>query len=221
MPMLTSLDARLRLAEVLIEQGEFTQAQASLTQAQKIQPGHWKTVWYMGRLLEAEGKLRVAADQYSELIADLPGELPPQQALARTSAKLGDYLQAVRLYTTVLKADPGNTEAVLGATDALLHQKNWDEATKLLKSVNEAVARFVEAHLLLCTVYLQYMLPLSAQTIAQAAQAVQVLSGKTEDSRYYLARGDVYHAAWQLALGEHQRLGYRYRLGRDRVASHG
>jgi len=43
------------------------------------------------------------------------------------------------------------------------------------------------------------MRPLSAQTIEHAAQAIQVLSGKTEDPRYYLARGDVYHAAWQLA----------------------
>lgn len=194
-----SLDAHLRLAEVLIEQGDFPQALAEVTQAQKLQPGSWKIAWYTGRLLEAQGKLRAAADQYNDLIADLPGELPPLQALARTYAKLGDSLQAVRLYTAVLKAEPGNTEAVLGATDALLHQQNWDEATKLLKSVNEAAARFVDAQLLLCKVYLQYIHPLSAQTIEQAAQVIEVLNSKTEDPRYYLARGDVYHAAWQLA----------------------
>jgi serine/threonine-protein kinase PknG len=195
-----SLDAHLRLAEVLIEQGDFTQALGEVTTAQKLQPGSWKIAWYTGRLLEAQGKLRAAADQYRELISDLPGELPPQQALARTSAKLGDHIQAIQLYTNVLKADPGNTDALLGTTDSLLQQQSWDEATKLLKSVNEAAARFVEAQLLLCDVYLQYMRPLTPQTIEQAAQAVQVLSGKTEDPRYYLARGDVYHAAWHVAL---------------------
>ena len=85
-----SVDAHLRLAEVLIEQGEFSQAFAEVTTVQRMAPGNWKIAWYTGRLLEAQEKLTAASDQYRELMADLPGELPPQLALARVSARQGD-----------------------------------------------------------------------------------------------------------------------------------
>jgi len=99
----------------------------------------------------------------------------------------------------VLKADPGNVEAILGATNALLNQQRWDEAAQLLSSVNESAARFVEAQLLLIDLYLHRMSPLTPQNVQHAAEAMQALSGRTEDSRYYLARGDIYRSAWQLA----------------------
>ncbi len=194
-----SIDAHLRLAEVSIDQGEFSQALAEVTQVQRMVPGYWKISWYTGRLLEAQGKLSAAADQYRELMAELPGELSPQQAYARVCAHMGDNATAVEHYTRVLKADPGNTEAILGVTDALLALQRWNEAAAILSSVNEAAARYVDAQLLLCELYLSRMTPLTPQNVQHASQAIQGLSGRTEDTRYYLARADVYWVAWQLA----------------------
>lgn len=191
------IDAHLRLAEACIDLGEYTQALAQITQVQCKVPGHWKVIWYTGRLLEAQGHLSAAADQYRELVADLPGELPPQQALARVSARQGDDTAAVKHYGDVLKADPGNTEAILGVTDSLLNLQRWDEAAKILSSVNEAAARYIDAQLLLCELYIRRMTPLTLPNLQRAAEAVQSLAGRTEDPRYYLARGDVYRAAWQ------------------------
>ncbi len=37
------------------------------------------------------------------------------------------------------------------------------------------------------------------QNVERASHAVQTLAGRTEDARYYLIRGDIYRAAWQLA----------------------
>ncbi len=88
------------------------------------------------------------------MIADLPGELPTLQALARAYAHKGDDASAVKLYTTVLKADPSNTEAILGITDSLLNLQRWDEATRVLSGVSEAAAKYVDAQLLLCDLYL-------------------------------------------------------------------
>ena len=99
----------------------------------------------------------------------------------------------------VLKADPGNTEAILGLTSSLLNLQQWDEVTRVLSGVSEAAAKYVDAQLLLCDLYLNRIAPLTAQNIERASQAVHVLAGRTEDARYYLARGDVYRAAWQLA----------------------
>lgn len=196
---LESIDAHLRLAEVFIEQGEFTQAQKEITRVQRIAPNNWKVAWYTGKLFEAQGDLMAAAASYQALSADLPGELPPLQALARVRAKLQDDPAAVTLYQDVLKADPGNTEAILGLTDSLLNLQRWDEVTRVLSSVSEAAARYVDAQLLLCDLYLHRITPLTASNIEHAAQAIHALAGRTEDARYYLARGDVYRAAWQLA----------------------
>ncbi|GCE20008.1 protein kinase domain-containing protein [Dictyobacter kobayashii] len=194
-----SVDAHLRLAEIAMDQGEYTQALAEITQVQRRSPGHWKVAWYTGRLLEAQGKYQEAADQYRELMADLPGELPPQQSLARVCARMGDTVSAVELYTRVLKADPGNTEVILGVTDALIQLQRWNEAAVILRGVNEAAARYVDAQLLLCELYLQRMVPLTPQNVQNAAEAIQGLLGRTEDPRYYLMRGDIYRAAWLMA----------------------
>lgn len=194
-----SLDAHLRLAEVLIDLGEFSQAEAELAWAQRLDPKSWKVTWYMSRFLEAQGQFTSAADKYRELLDEQPGELPPLQALARVSASQGDDSTAIRLYSSVLKADPSNTDAILGVTNSLLNLQQWDEVTRVLSGVSESVAKYVDAQLLLADLYLNRIAPLTGQNIEHASHAVQALAGRTEDARYYLARADVYRAAWQLA----------------------
>jgi serine/threonine-protein kinase PknG len=132
-------------------------------------------------------------------MADLPGELPPQQALARVYAHQGKDQESVKLYNNVLKADPGNTDAIFGLTQSLFSLTQWEEAIKILEGVSQAAARYVDAQLLLCDLYLKKMTPLTTQHAEQAALVVSALEGHTEDPRYYLARGDVYRALWQLA----------------------
>ncbi|BCL84258.1 serine/threonine-protein kinase [Ktedonobacteria bacterium brp13] len=194
-----SLDAHLRLAEVMIELGDFAQVEAELTWAQRLDAKNWKISWYTGRFLEAQGQFAAAADKYQVLLAELPGELPPLQALARVSASQGDDTGAIHLYTSVLKADPSNTDAILGVTNSLLNLQQWDEVTRVLSGVSESVAKYVDAQLLLADLYLNRITPLTSKNIEYAAQAVEALAGRTEDARYYLARGDVYNSAWQLA----------------------
>jgi serine/threonine-protein kinase PknG len=197
-----SIDAHLRLAEVMIEQSELNKAKQEIENARTIDPTNWKVTWYTARLDEARGQLRDAADHYSELVSELPGELPPQQALARVYANMTQYARALDLFKRVLKADPSNTEAIMGAADALLKQDNWQEAITLLREVNEATARYVEAQLFLCDIYLTHASALQPQNLDLALEAIQALSGKTEDSRYYLARGDIYRLLWQMARNQ-------------------
>ena len=194
-----SVDGHLRLAEILIEEGKFSDALAEITRVQRLAPTHWKIAWYTGRLLEAQENYQAAAEQYRNLMADLPGELPPQQALARVYAHQGKDEEAAKLYSNVLKADPANTDAIFGITQALFRLKQWEEAIKILEGVSQAAARYVDAQLLLCDLYLEKLAPLNAQRAEQAALVVNTLEGHTEDSRFYLAKGDVYRALWQLA----------------------
>lgn len=194
-----SVDAHLRMAEVFIEQGELDKARHEIENARSIDPSNWKILWYTARFSEAKGSLRDAADLYNDLVEELPGELPPQQALARVYTLMEQHPRALKLYQSILKADPGNTDAILGAVDVQLKQQNWPEAIHLLQGVNEATARYIEAQLLLCDIYLQNTASLTAQNVEQAIQAMQALAGKTEEPRYYLARGDIYRLLWQMA----------------------
>lgn len=194
-----SIDAHLRQAEAFIEQQDLERAQAAIKKARTIDSANWKVTWYTARLCEARGLLQDAADHYSELMADLPGELAPQQALARVYAGMGQFARAVSLSLEVLKADPGNAEVIMGAAEAQRKQQRWQEAMHLLAGVSEASARYIEAQLLLCQIALDAAASFHLQDIEPAIRAIRALEGKTEDPRYYLARGDVYRLLWQMA----------------------
>ncbi|QBD79796.1 tetratricopeptide repeat protein [Ktedonosporobacter rubrisoli] len=150
-------------------------------------------------MLEAQSSLKEAAEQYRTLMSELPGELPPIQALARVHARMGNDTEAVKLYLDVLKADPGNTEAILGASAALCNLQRWQEAIKVLSNISEMSAKFIDAQLLLCDIYLNRITPLTSQNVHAAAEAVNVSRGHTEDARYYLLYAEVCRAAYQLA----------------------
>jgi serine/threonine-protein kinase PknG len=119
--------------------------------------------------------------------------------LARVCARMGDDAAAIALYNQILKADPSNTDAILGVTASLLNLQRWDEAARILGSVNEAAGKYIEAQLILCDLYLTRMQPLVTMNVERAAQVVTGLNGRTEDARYFLMRADVYRAAWKLA----------------------
>jgi serine/threonine-protein kinase PknG len=194
-----SVDAHLRVAEVCIEKAELNEAQKEIDRARIIDPSNWKVIWYTARLDETRGNLRDAADHYTELVAELPGELAPQQALARVYNRMKQFARAMEFYRSILKADPGNTEAILGAADVLMQEDKWQEAIGMLKGVNEAAARYVEAQLLLTNIYVQHAEQLGAQNLEFALDAIQAMEGRTEEPRYYLARADLYRRIWLMA----------------------
>lgn len=196
----TSIDAYTRLVEVHLEQEHFDQAEVILEQAKQTNAHHWKIDWYMGRLHEAQRRYDDAFVYYSLVRDDLPGELPPLQALAQIKTKQACYSEAITLYNSVLRADPHNIEATLGAADALINLERWVEATTMLDRVHETVARYVDAQLQICEVHLTLVQPITAKGIQTAAMAIDRLKGKSTDPRYYRARGDVYRAARKLAL---------------------
>jgi serine/threonine-protein kinase PknG len=196
-----SLDAHLRLAEVAMESGQLPNALAEITAAQRRAPGLWKIAWYTGRLLEVQGNLGAAADQYHELMTDLPGELPPQIALARVRAQQGDHAAAVLLYSGINKADPSNVDIILHYTDSLLTLQRWDEAATLLGTVTDTAARYLDAQLLICDLFLRRVQPVTPDNLVRVAHALGNLAGRTEDPRYYLARADLYRLARDLVIG--------------------
>ncbi len=194
-----SPDAHLRLGELALEGGRFPEALAEITKVQRLDPNNWKIAWYTGRLLEVQGNLSAAREQYFELIQDLPGELPPLLSLARVEAKLGRGKEAVDLYSLVIRADPSNTEALFGASEAYLQQKDYDGAALTLLSVNELSNKFSEAQLQVCEIFLYQKPDPDPRSLNEVSTALRRLEQQGNDSpRFLLARADFYGKALEL-----------------------
>lgn len=195
-----SVDAHLRLAEFYMERDQFTQALAEITRVQKIDPNNWKIAWYTGRLLEAQGNLPAALDQYQELVQDLPGEIPPLLALARVNARLGNLREAVDIYNLVAKASPDNTDALFGSAGGLIAQQHYKPAAETLARVSESSARYLDAQQAICNLYLYQKPQTDADDLAQVSSALRNLQLRgTDTTSFLLARADFYRKVYELA----------------------
>ncbi len=196
-----SVDAYARLIDAFIEQEQIQKAAQVLAGAPQNSTGHWKARWSQARLAEAREEWSSAEQIYQDLMLDLPGELPPMQALARVYTRQGRLAEAIQLYEDVLLADPANVDTLFAIADCLLKQQRWDDAIRHLNAVSETSARYIDAQVLLCDIYLHRKLPaLPDETdISKATQLVSKLKGHIADARYHLLRAEVYYLAWHLA----------------------
>ncbi len=195
-----SADGHLRMAELLIEGGKYSESLAEITKVQRIDPNNWKIAWYTGRLLEAQGNLASARDQYNELVQDLPGELPPLLSLARVQGKLGNAKEATELYNVVVRADPSNTEALFGAADAYLQQKDYGGAAQTLTRVSDTSAKYVDAQLRVCDIFLYQMPDADINELSTVSNSLRQLEQRgTDTPQFLLARADFYKRAWDLS----------------------
>ncbi len=193
-------DAHLRLAEFYMERDQFTQALAEITRVQKLDPNNWKIAWYTGRLLEAQGNLPAALDQYRDLMQDLPGEIPPLLALARVYSKLGNQKEAVEIYNLVAKASPDNTDALFGSAGGLIAQQQFKTAADTLARVSESSARYLDAQQAISDLYLYEKPQLEPDDLTEVSKALRNLQTRgVESTHYLLAKADFYRRATELA----------------------
>jgi serine/threonine-protein kinase PknG len=191
------IDAHLRLAEIALEQNEPEKALIAIQVAQKVDPTHWKIIWMQARLAEAKQKTSQAIDLYTQLCDELPGELPPQHALARVYTRSRNHSQAANLYKTILKADPLNSEALLEGAKVSASQGKWQEAANLLQKIPEESVHSIEARLLLCDIHLHHSASPGPKELELTFLTLQSLEGQTNDSGYYLVCGDFYTLLWK------------------------
>ncbi len=195
-----SVDGHLRLAEFYMERSQYTQALSEITRVQKIEPSNWKIAWYTGRLLEVQGSLPAALDQYRELVQDLPGELPPLLALARVQTKLAQYREAIETYQIISRADPDNSEALFGNAFCQMNQQQYQESAKALSRVSEHSARYLEAQQAICDIYLYQKKKLEPADLPEISTALRNMELKQSDTlQFWLARADFYKQMWDMS----------------------
>ncbi len=108
----------------------------------------------------------------------------------------GNYPTAARKYQELMDDIPGELPPLRAMARVRARMGDHAQAVSLFEIILRADPDNLEA-LLGLTHSLLSLDPLTAQNVQKAAQAIHELEGRTEDARYYRARGDVYRAAWQ------------------------
>jgi len=114
-----STDAPLRVANSLIDMGQYDRAKEKLDALTEKDPFDWRNAWLHGRLALAQKNIEDAANYFDAVYSEIPGELTPKVALALCLEMQGDLDNAIRLYDLVSTVDPNFTTAAFGLARCL------------------------------------------------------------------------------------------------------
>jgi len=140
-------EAKLGLARALIETRAFADAETCLARAARAATADWRTGWYRGLSLLAQGRALEAREELERVYFSLPGELAPKLAVALAAEQSGDLATAARFYEVVAATDPGFTSAAFGLARVREAQGDWRGAVAAYAAVAPTSGLHVEARL--------------------------------------------------------------------------
>src|SRR6266496_3065186 len=133
-----SAELPLRSADLLIERGDFADAEARLSEVEQIAPYDWRLAWYRGKSLLAQGKHQEALTAFDQVFGEVPGEVASKLAIALGYELAGDANNAIVYYESVVRTDPQLTAAAFGLARAHLLQGDHAAAAAALEQVSSA-----------------------------------------------------------------------------------
>jgi Flp pilus assembly protein TadD len=127
-------DAKGLAATFLLDQGDINKATSELQAVVTSSPENAVAHYRLGRAYMAAGasKREEARQQFEKAIALRGDMVTPRLGLAELQALHGEYQAALDSVQGVLKIDPGNLNARLIESQALLGQKKFGESDSLL-----------------------------------------------------------------------------------------
>jgi serine/threonine-protein kinase PknG len=85
-----------------------------LRQVEASNPWEWRVAWYRSIHNLQVGRAAVAAEGFSRVWTELPGEVAPKLAVALAAELAGEYERALELYDLVISADSAFVSAAFG-----------------------------------------------------------------------------------------------------------
>ncbi len=140
-----STEALLRLANTLVDVGNYSQSTDLLAQVEQKDAWDWRVLWYRGRSLMAQGKAKEAQAAFDQVYFDLPGELPPKLALGLAAEKAKNYKLAIKMYDLVTKVDPSYVSAAFGLARCLCATGDRKGAVAALERVPQTSNLFTRS----------------------------------------------------------------------------
>lgn len=123
-----SLEARLRLGQMLEARGERDAAESEYSKAAELAGGDPRPYYHLGRISAARGHHEVAAAYYRKALAKDPGHAPSAHYLASLLAGSGKYEEAISLLSAALARDPENASLRCNLAHAFLKKGDAERA---------------------------------------------------------------------------------------------
>lgn len=172
-----SLEAPLRLAESLIRQEAYADAEKQLAFVHEKDPFDWRVLWYRAAAFLAQGQPDKAIPLFDQIYSELPGELAPRLALALASERTGNLQNAARYYGVVSRTDPNMTSALFGLARCLAGSGDRAGAVAAYQRVPTTSSRYVEAQMALTKTLLQSLPQAPGEPdLIQASATIQALA---------------------------------------------
>ena len=133
----TSAETRLALARARLDGGDYDGARLTLAELAADDPSDWRIAWTDGLRCLAVGDPAGAADAFSAVYDELPGELAPKLALAFALEAAGESAAACRYFWLVWTVDRSYISAAFGLARTSLAAGDRPGAIEALAAVPE------------------------------------------------------------------------------------
>jgi serine/threonine-protein kinase PknG len=198
-----SIEAKLRLAESLIDRGasesagDYTEAERLLETVAQQDAWDWRVDWYRGRLLLAQNRPQEAQAMFDRVYFELPGEIPPKLAFAIAAEMCQNYRIASQMYELVERTDLNYPTAAFGLARCRLMQGNRTAAVAALQQVPQTSNLYTRAKVEIARILVAWQLPVAIDspkhappTLAELKSATQTVESLTLEGieRYRLDR---------------------------------
>lgn len=141
----SSVEIPLRLVRAALELGDPAVARARLAELNSVIPNDWRLRWYGGQCALLEKQFDLADEEFTSVLASLPGELAPKVAIAAAAELGGDYDRAAKYYETVWRTDRGYVSAAFGLARQRARAGERAGAVAALDQVVPASAQYTAA----------------------------------------------------------------------------
>lgn len=138
-----SSEVRLRRARELIDaRSDVTDV---LRAVEGADPWDWRVTWYRSLELLRDGDGVAAAEGFSRVWTDLPGELAPKLAVALSAELAGKTRRAAEVYSEVIGVDPTFVSAAFGLARCRVVDGDRRGAVDAYRAVPPSSATYTEA----------------------------------------------------------------------------
>jgi serine/threonine-protein kinase PknG len=140
-----SPEVAFQRARTLLEQGDVVAARVVLEAQVEIDGADWRSSWWLGIVDLAGGKGDRAAEYFSAVASELPGELPPLLAMGLAHEAAGENGSAHRAYETATLTDSSYVTATFGLSRILLAEGRRHDAVATLGKITSKSSSYSAA----------------------------------------------------------------------------
>lgn len=178
-------EVRFRIVRALLEAGgaAVQQVGPAIDQIELEDPWDWRVDWFRGLLLLETGDPQAAAEKFSRVWTDIPGEVAPKVAVALAAERAGEFARAADLYGMAASIDSTFVSAPFGLARCRAAQGDRAGAVAAYRQVPPSSAAFSGAQVE------------SARTLAGARSTEIPSSGELEAAAHTIEQLQIDNAA--------------------------